>query len=116
MHLYPLSLSYIENKISSDYTQACCHEYTCFYQLLLIDTHSAAASVATRASRTFVDLDLAAGTGVSGQTGASVAALAGVGAGGSIETGLMVCTVVQIWKHQQGITFRNNKYETERVD
>lgn len=57
---------------------------------------SAAASVPTRVSRTFVDLDLTAGTCVSRQTGASVAALVSIGTGGSIETGLMVCTVVQI--------------------
>lgn len=62
----------------------------------MTDTHSAAASVATGVSRAFVDLDLTAGACVSRQTGASVASLASVGTGGSIKTGLMVCTVVQI--------------------
>lgn len=72
-----------------------------FQSRLFIDTHRAAASVATGVSRTLVNLELTAGTCVSRQTGARVAALAGVGTGGSIKTGLMVCTVVQIWKHQQ---------------
>lgn len=75
---------------------------------LLIDTHSAAASVATGVSRAFVDLDLTAGARVPRQAGASVAALASVGTGGSIKTGLMVCAVVQIWKHQQEATLINN--------
>lgn len=75
------------------------NELVSFCHFVLIDTHSAAASVATRVSRTFIDLDLTAGTRVPRQTGASVAALTGVGTGGSVKTGLMVCTVVQIWKN-----------------
>lgn len=77
--------------------QANCHGYN-FSSLLLVvtDTHSAAASVATGVSRAFIDLDLTAGACVSGRTGASVAPLASVGTGGSIVTGLMVCAVVQI--------------------
>lgn len=60
----------------------------------LIDTHSAAATVATGISRAFVDLDLTAGTCVSRQTGARVAALTSVGAGGSIQARLVVCAVI----------------------
>ena len=83
-------------------TQACSREYSCSYlSLCSTDTHSAAASVATGISRAFVDLGLTAGACVPRQTGASVAALAGVGAGGSIKTGLMVCAVVQIWRQSR---------------
>lgn len=75
---------------------------------LSIDTHRAAASVATGVSRTLADLDLTAGTRVSRQTGTSVAALASVGTGGSVKTRLVVCAVVQICKHPRGATFMNN--------
>lgn len=64
-------------------------------------THSAAASITARVPRTFVDLNLTAGPREPGQTGASVAALARVGTGCSVQTGLVVCAVVQIWREQK---------------
>lgn len=89
-------------------TKACCHKYRSFYLFVVTaDTHSAAASVATRISRAFVDLTLTACARVTRQTGASVASLASVGTGGSIKAGLMVCTVVQIWNVRKGATLRN---------
>lgn len=64
-------------------------------------TYRAAASISTRIPRTFTDLDLTAGTCVSRQAGASITSLASVGASGSIQTWLVMCAVVQIWKDQQ---------------
>lgn len=61
------------------------------------ETYSAAASIATRVSRALIDLDLTACTSVSRQTRTSIAPLASVGTGGTILTGLVVCTVVQIY-------------------
>ena len=63
-------------------------------------TYSAAASVATGASRTFIDLDLTAGPCEARGTGAGVAALAGVGAGSSVEARFVVGTVIQIWNQR----------------
>ena len=63
-------------------------------------TYSAAASVATGVSRTFIDLDLTAGPCVPRGTGAGVATLAGVGAGSTVEARLVVGAVIQIWNQQ----------------
>lgn len=57
---------------------------------------SAAASVATRVSRAFIDLDLTAGTSEARQTGASVAPLTSVGTSRSIQARLVMSTVVKI--------------------
>lgn len=62
----------------------------------MVETYSAAASVATRVSRALIDLDLTACTGVPRQTRTGVAPLASVGTGGTILTGLVVGTIVQI--------------------
>lgn len=62
----------------------------------LVETYSAAASIATWVSRALTDLDLTACTSVSRQTGTSIAPLASVGTGGTILTGLVVGTVVKI--------------------
>lgn len=65
------------------------------------ETYSAAPSVAARISGTFVDLDLAAGACESRAAGTGVAALAGVATSGSIQAGLVMCAVVQIWRERK---------------
>lgn len=62
------------------------------------NTYSAASSVATGVSSTFVDLDLTAGPSEAGLAGTGVAALTGVATSGSIHAGLVVSAVVEIWK------------------
>lgn len=60
--------------------------------------HSAASSVATGVSGTFVDLGLAAGPCEARPTGTGVAALASVATSGSIHAGLVVSAVVEVWR------------------
>lgn len=64
--------------------------------LVAIFIVSAAASIVTRVSRAFVDLNLTTGTTETWQTGAGVAALTSVGTGRSIQTGFVVSAVIQI--------------------
>lgn len=56
----------------------------------------AAASISTRVSRAFIDLNLTAGTSETWQTRAGVAALTSVGTSRSIQAGLVVSAVIQI--------------------
>lgn len=62
------------------------------------NTYSAASSVATGVSSTFIDLDLTAGPSEARLAGTGVAALTSVATSGSIHTGLVVSAVVEIWK------------------
>lgn len=62
-----------------------------------VKTYSATPSVAAWITGTFVDLDLTAGASESRAAGTGVAALSSVTTSGSIQTGLVMCAVVQIW-------------------
>lgn len=59
--------------------------------------YGAASPVATGTPGAFVDLDLAAGAREAGPAGAGVAALARVAASGSVQAGLVVGAVVEVW-------------------
>lgn len=63
-----------------------------------INMYRAASSVAAGVPCAFIDLDLAAGASESRATGTGVAALASIATSGSIQTGLVMCAVVQIWR------------------
>lgn len=66
-----------------------------------VKTYSAAPSVAAWIPSTFVDLDLAAGASESRAAGTGVAALTSVATSGSIQTGLVMRAVVQIWRERK---------------
>lgn len=61
-------------------------------------THRAAAPIPAGAGATLVNLGLASGPRVPRPARAGVAALARVGAGGPVLTGLVVCAVVEVWE------------------
>lgn len=62
----------------------------------LEDAYSAASSIATGVSCTFVDLGLAAGPCEARPAGTGVTALASVATSGSIHAGLVVSAVVEV--------------------
>lgn len=65
-----------------------------------VKPYSAAPSVAAWIPGTFVDFNLAAGASESWAAGTGVAALTSVATSGSIQTGLVMCAVVQIWRER----------------
>lgn len=66
-----------------------------------VKTYSATPSVAAGITGTFVDLDLTAGASESRAAGTGVTALSSVATSGSIQTGLVMCAVVQIWRERK---------------